>query len=135
MTEEINRKNHPNFTKYQDFIVSHANYEGLHFKRKGNGEIVWVAPKVTHDGNLRDIWWKNKAKALGIEVKAGFYVKVAVIIHPTKKHTCQICGTSLSVQYVYPNSNTLKRINQTFNSDFRAFERDILEIIDTSKII
>ena len=131
MSEEISRKNHPNFTKYQDFIVSHANYEGLHFKRKENGEIVWVAPKVTQDGKLRDIWWQNSAKELKIKIEAGFYVKVAVIIHPTKKHTCQICGKSLNVQYVYPNSNTLKKINQTFNADFRAFENTIFEIIDT----
>lgn len=131
MSEEISRKNHPNFTQYQEFIVSHSNYKGLHFKRKENNEIVWVAPKVTADGQLRDSWWHEKAKELGIEVKAGFYAKVAVIIHPTKRHTCQICGRSLRVEYVYPNANTLKSINQIFLTDFQAFENDIFEIIAT----
>jgi Alw26I/Eco31I/Esp3I family type II restriction endonuclease len=129
--EENNRKNHPNFTEYQDFIVSHPNYAGLHFKRKANNEIVWVSPKVTQDGKLRDIWWQNQAKKLGFDIKAGFYVKIAVAIHPTKRHTCQICGKSLSILYVYPNSNTLKKINQTFQTDFQPFEKDIFEIIDT----
>ncbi|SFF16700.1 hypothetical protein [Thermoflexibacter ruber] len=121
--EENNRKNHPNFAQYQEFIVSHPNYAGLTFKRKESGEIVWVAPKVSTDGKLRDIWWQNQAKKLGITIQAGFYVKVAVAIHPTKQHTCQICGKSLSILYVYPNSNTLKKINQ-------PFEQDIFEIID-----
>ncbi|TAE73825.1 MAG: restriction endonuclease [Bacteroidetes bacterium] len=129
--EENNRKNHPKFTEYQEFIVSHPNYAGLQFKRKENNNIVWVAPKVTSDGKLRDIWWQNQAKKLGIEIKAGFYVKIAVTIHPTKLHTCQICGKSLSIFYVYPNSNTLKKINQTFETDFQPFEKTIFEIIDT----
>jgi len=128
--EEISRKNHPNFTEYQEFIVAHENYKGLHFRRKENNEIVWVAPKVTHDGKLRDIWWKDKAKKLKIEIKVGFYVKVAVIIHPTKIHTCQICSKSLRVEYVYPNANTLKKINQIFNADFQSFNKDIFEIIE-----
>ncbi len=130
--EENNRKNHPKFTEYQEFIVSHPNYAGLKFKRKENNEIVWVAPKVTSDGKLRDSWWLNQAKRLGFEIKAGFYVKVAVAIHPTKQHTCQICGKSLNILYVYPNSNTLNKINQIFQTDFQAFDKDIFEIIDTT---
>jgi len=128
--EENKRKNHSNFTQYQEFIVSHPNYAGLPFNRKENNEIVWVAPKITDIGKLRDIWWQNQAKRLGIEIKAGFYVKVAVAIHPTKKHTCQICGRSLSILYVYPNVKTLKKINQTFQTNFQPFENDIFEIID-----
>ncbi len=128
--EGNSRKNHPNFTEYQEFIVLHTNYAGLTFKRKENKEIVWVAPKVTQDEKLRDIWWQNQAKKLRIEIKAGFYVKVAVIIHPTKIHTCQICGKNLSILYVYPNANTLKKINQTFQTNFQPFENDIFEIID-----
>lgn len=128
--KENSRKNHSNFTEYQEFIVSHANYAGLTFKRKDNNEIVWVAPKVTTDGNLRDIWWQDQAKRLGFEIKAGFYVKVAVAIHPTKRHTCQICGKNLSILYVYPNSNTLKKINQVFQTNFQPFDKDIFEIID-----
>jgi Alw26I/Eco31I/Esp3I family type II restriction endonuclease len=128
--KNTDRKNHPNFIKYQEFIVSHSNYSGLFFKRKENKTIVWVAPKVTEGGKLRDIWWKEKAKTFGIEEKAGFYVKVAVLIHPTKKHTCQICGRELNIQYVYPNSNTLKKINETFSINFKNYEKDIFEIID-----
>lgn len=129
--KKIIRKNHKDFTKYQEFIVSNIAYSGLHFTRKNNNEIVWVAPKVTKDGKLRDIWWQEKAKKLSIEIKAGFYVKVAVSIHPTKKHTCQICGKSLRIEYVYPNSNTLKKINNTFETDLKAFDKDIFEIIDS----
>jgi Alw26I/Eco31I/Esp3I family type II restriction endonuclease len=128
--KDTGRKNHPHFIKYQEFIVSHPNYSGLYFNRKENKTIVWVAPKVTAGGKLRDIWWREKAKVFDIEEKAGFYVKVAVLIHPTKKHTCQICGRELSIQYVYPNSNTLNKINETFSVNFKRYEKNIFEIID-----
>lgn len=124
------RQNHPEFTRYQEFIVTHPNYEGLTFRRKENNGIVWVAPKVTQDGKLRDAWWREKARVLNIEIKAGFYVKVAVAIHPTKQHTCQICGRSLSILYVYPNAQTLKRINQSFQTEYRSFELSVFEIMD-----
>lgn len=127
---EISRENHVNFTKYQEFIVNHKNYNGLHFKRKIDKSISWVAPKVTKDGKLRDIWWRKKAEDLGIQLVAGFYVKVAVLIHPTKKHVCQICGKSLSIYYVYPNRNLLKRIDEIFFQSYQPFEKDIFEIID-----
>jgi Alw26I/Eco31I/Esp3I family type II restriction endonuclease len=124
------RENHVDFIAYQEFIVSNSNYKGLFFKRKADNSIVWVAPKVTADGKNRDIWWQNKAQSLGIEIKAGFYVKTAVQIHPTKWHTCQICGRSLRIEYTYPNNNTIKQINTVFGIAITPFDKDIFEIIN-----
>ena len=39
---EISRKNHPEFIKYQEFIVNHPNYEGLYYSRNKDGSIRWV---------------------------------------------------------------------------------------------
>jgi len=130
---EISRENHANFTAYQEFIVNHPNYAGLHYKRKDDNSIAWVAFKKSKDGKLRDIWWRNKAQEFGFPLNAGFYVKVAVLIHPTKKHVCQICGKSLSVFYVYPKKTLLEKINKELNCNFIAFEKDIFEIIDSSQ--
>ena len=52
MSEEMNRKNHSNFTQYQESIVSHPNYNDLYFKRRENNEIVGVTPEVTADGQF-----------------------------------------------------------------------------------
>lgn len=127
---EINRINHPEFIKYQEFIVSHPNYKGLHYKRKSTGDIVWVATKKTKDGKLRDIWWHKKAEELNIEIKAGFYAKVAVLIHPTGMHTCQVCGKSLQIEYIYPNKRLLAKLEFVFDSIYQPFNKDVFQIID-----
>jgi Alw26I/Eco31I/Esp3I family type II restriction endonuclease len=124
------RKNHQNFVDYQEFIVAHKNCEDLHFTRNAkDNSIRWVVTGKSEEGQKRRAWYVQKCKELGIKVEAGAFSKVAVAVHPTKEHTCQICGKKLSILYVYPNKNLLKKIADIFEISFDAFEKDIFEII------
>lgn len=127
---EINRKNHPEFIKYQEFIVSQPNYKGLHFTRNKDDSIRWVVTGKSADGQKRKKWWIGKCKEYGIKVEAGAFAKAAVLVHPTKLHTCQICGKSLQIEYVYPNKRLLKKLDTIFQKSFESFEKDVFEIID-----
>lgn len=127
---EINRKNHPEFVKYQEFIVSHPNYKGLHYTRNKDGSIRWVVTGKSAEGQKRKKWWIEKCKELKIKVEAGAFARVAVLVHPTKFHTCQICGKSLQIEYVYPNKRLLSKIKSELQLEFAAFEKDIFEILD-----
>lgn len=128
--EQNSRKNHPNFIDYQEFIVAHPNYEGLHFTRNAkDNSIRWVVTGKSDEGQMRRSWYIQKCNELGIKVEAGAFSKVAVAVHPTKLHTCQICGKELCVLYVYPNKNLLKKIADVFSVNFNPFEKDIFEII------
>lgn len=133
MTKEINRKTHPNFIKYQEFIVNHPNYSGLHFTRNSDNSIRWVVTGKSADGQLRKKWWIEQCEKLGIEIKSGAFSLAAVAIHPTKKHVCQICGTSLSVEYVYPNKRLIEKIKTEFDVEITPYTQTIFEIIDTLK--
>ena len=128
----MKRNYHENFKKYMKLIVEHENYKGLFYKITKDGEIQWVVTKNSEAGKKRTKWWKDKAKELGIEIKKGFYAKVAREIHPTKRHVCQICGSELSIEYVYPSKNLLKRINETFNTSYTHpyIKNNIYELID-----
>ncbi len=131
MTKEISRKAHPNFIEYQEFIVNHPNYSGLYFTRNSDNSIRWVVTGKSIDGQLRKKWWIEQCKKLGIEVKSGAFSLAAVAIHPTKKHVCQICGTSLSVEYVYPNKRLIEKIKMEFEVEIIPYTQTIFEIIDT----
>ncbi len=127
---EITRKNHLEFIKYQEFIVNHPNYKGLHFTRNKNNSILWVVTGKSVEGKERKKWWIEKCKMFKIKVEAGAFAKVAVLIHPTKLHTCQICGKSLQIEYVYPNKRLLSKIKSEFQIEYQAFEKDVFEILD-----
>ncbi len=127
---ENKRENHPKFTKYQEFIVNHPNYQGLHFTRNINGSIRWVVTGKSEEGQHRRRWWIAKCEELGIKVEAGAFAKAAVAIHPTNIHVCQICGRGLSVEYIYPNKNLLKKFKSNFQIEYQAFTKDVFQIID-----
>ncbi len=128
--EQNARKNHQNFVDYQEFIVAHPNYEGPHFSRNAkDNSIRWVVTGKSAEGQKRKNWYVQKCKLLGVKVEAGAFSKVAVAVHPTKLHTCQICGKQLSILYVYPNKNLLKKVTDVFGVNFNPFERNIFEII------
>lgn len=127
---ENKRENHPEFTKYQEFIVNHPNYAGLFYKRNKNNSIRWVVTRKSPDGQKREAWWFEKGRQFGIEIKAGDLAKVAVLIHPTKKHTCQICGKSLRIEYVYPNARLRNKLKQNFHLEVQKYDKDIFEIIN-----
>lgn len=124
------RQWHPNFIKYTEFIVTHPNYRGLSFEYGDDKKVKWVVTGKSEKGQERRKWWNERCKKHGIKVEAGAYAKIALKIHPTKKHTCQICGTELSVEYVYPNKRTISAINKEFGVLFAPFSKDIFQIVD-----
>ncbi len=132
LKEATNNKRewHPNFLKYTEFIVTHPNYKGLFYERGNDGNVKWVVTGKSDKGQQRRKWWDQQCEKHKMKIEAGVYAKIAVKIHPTKKHTCQICGKELSVEYVYPNSRLLVSINKNFDISFEPFSLDIFEIID-----
>jgi Alw26I/Eco31I/Esp3I family type II restriction endonuclease len=120
---------HPNFKEYMEFIVSHENYRGLKFNRKKNGEIAWIATKKSKVGQERIKWAEEKARELGIPIEPGVFAKVMLEIHPLKKKPCQICGTTLSLYYVYPSVALLNALKKEFEMQFGALQ-SIFEIAD-----
>ena len=131
MEEAKDQRNwHPDFKNYTEFIVSHKNYDGLFFQRKTDGSVKWVIAGKSPNGLIRRDWWDKQCENHGIKLEAGSYAKIALLIHPTKLHTCQICRTSLSLEYVYPNSRTLLAMNKYFNVAFEPYTLNIFEIIE-----
>lgn len=109
---------HENFKKYADFIIHHPVYAGLPIKKKKDGTYSFVTAKGSEIGKGRLKWIKNKAKELGYPIEDGVYAKVMRQIHPTKYTTCQICGRSLSIYYLYPNKNAITDISNTFGKEY-----------------
>ncbi len=97
------RKWHPKFQEYMQFIVKHPNYKGMPSALKDDGSIRWVVTGNSPVGKAREKWWDDKRRDLGIEKKPGWKALVARKIHPTGEKPCQICGKVLSLDYVYPN--------------------------------
>lgn len=133
MAKENSRKAHPNFIKYQEFIVNHPNYKGLHFTRNSDNSIRWVVTGKSKDGQKRKTWWDNQCKRLGIEIKPGALSLAAAAIHPTKQHVCQICGKSLSIEYVYPNKRLIGKLSKDLNLTIKPYTKTIFKIIDEVK--
>ncbi len=111
MAEEKNY--HPRFIEYQEQIVNSPNYTGLPITRGSNGKLNWVAGKQTPIGKQRLEWGDKKAAELQI-TGDGKYAKLMFQIHPTRIKICQICGSEMSLYYIYLNSNLVKKINRTF---------------------
>lgn len=118
------------FLNYTEFIVSHPNYRGLFFERGKDNNVKWVVTGKSENGKKRRQWWNTQCNLQGIKLEAGCYAKIALKIHPTKKHTCQICGRELSLEYVYPNKRILAAINKEFNVFIDTFSKNIFEIVD-----
>jgi len=124
------RQWHPNFQKYTEFIVGHENYKGLFYEVGEDKKVKWVITGKSENGQNRRKWWDIQCKFYGIKLEAGCYAKIALKIHPTKKHTCQICGKELRLEYVYPNKRTINGIKKEFGITFEPFSNDIFQIID-----
>ena len=121
MSEEKNWSKE--FLKYEDFIVNHPNYKGLPITKNPDGKYNWIATAQSEIGKQRKAWAEQKGKELCIINNTdGFYAKVMLEVHPTKKKPCQICGKSMSLYYHYPNANLIKSIKSTFNYDCDVYE-------------
>lgn len=128
--DAIDRTWHRNFIDYTEMIVNHSNYEGLYYERGRDGRVKWVIAGKSPKGLLRRRWWDEQCDKHGIKIEAGCYAKIAVTIHPTKKHVCQICGKALFIEYVYPNKNTLKLLNENLLDTIEPYSLTIYEIVD-----
>lgn len=126
MAKRIKRTWNRDFADYMKIIVSHLNYASMPNKFNGNGKIKWVSPS----DKQRAKWWDSKIKELGVNNRAD----VARAIHPKELHgfkPCQICGKKLSIFYVYPNKNTLKKINFAFPKlKLKPYQETIDQTID-----
>lgn len=129
--ENIDRSWHPNYVEYTEMIVRNPAYKGLFYERGKDGRVKWVVTGKSENGKKRQAWWDAKCKELGIPIQKGCYAIAARTIHPTKKHVCQCCGKSLSIEYEYPTKNTLSKINELLELDLEQTEYTIGEIIDT----
>ena len=129
-TADNKRVWHPNFLRYTEFIVGYENYKGLFYERGDDKRVKWVITGKSENGQLRRAWWDAQCKKKGIKLEAGCYAKVALKIHPTKKHTCQICGRELSLEYVYPNKRTITGIKKEFGISVAPFTKDIFQIVN-----
>lgn len=118
---------HPNFIEYMKLIVNHPNYSDMPHKFRENGDIWWVSPLDEE----RAAWWDNKIIELGCINRA----EVARKIHPKElkgMKPCQICGKELSIFYIYPNKNSIKKLNDISpRFKFSLFTENIDEIVNT----
>jgi hypothetical protein len=110
-------------TPYQLFIKNHLNYSFLPAELKK----TWT--KVSKNGqNPRQPFWIDKRKELidaGLIPKESLFANVARYIHPTKKHTCELCGVEHSIYYEYPTKNTW---NWLVNLGIERSNKTIFEI-------
>ena len=126
----MSREWHKNFIEYTKFISNHPNYNGLYIDKSAD-RVKWVVAGKSDNGMKRRKWWHKKCKEYSIEIKAGCYAIVALRVHPTKKHVCQICGKSLNLEYVYPNNRTIEFFNKNFNINIKPYKEDIFQIINS----
>lgn len=129
-TADNKRQWNENFLKYTEFIVGHVNYKGLFFERGADKRVKWVVTGKSDKGIERRNWWDKKCSEHGIKLGAGCYAKIAYILHPSKLHTCQICGKQLRLEYVYPNKRTIDSFKKEFNLSINPYTKDIYQIID-----
>lgn len=125
--------------KYAERIVNHPNYAGMPGGIVEDGKLRWNAPSHRPPGtrwsNLHDErldWWRKKAVSLGIPLEGDWISKTAKTIHPYGRKPCQPCGREMTIAYVYPTKNTIRKINNikgaSLQLDYRDF-RDILDIL------
>jgi len=117
------------FKVYTDSIVKHKNYSGLPYKKKGDGQIVWVATKKSQIGKARMKWWTEKCHEYNIPIEDGCWAKIARKVHPTGMHTCQCCGKEMSIFYEYMKKPMLKKVNARFKVNYSQDDYTIREAI------
>jgi len=123
------REWHPDFKKYMNFIVGHPNYKGMPEPYKNDGTIKWVVSGNSELGVRRAKWWDKKVMELKLVNRA----EVARSIHPKELKglkPCQICGRKLSIFYIYPNKNTLRRIEKNAKLKLNPYDKNIIEIFN-----
>ena len=118
---------HQNFLKYMNYIVNHKNYRTQPCRFNKEGSITWV--KTAKSCPERVVWWDNQISKFNLTNRAD----VARYIHPKELNglkPCSECGKKLSIFYIYPNANLLKRLNEYFQSNYSSYAEDIYQIIN-----
>ena len=72
---------------------------------------------------------------LGIEKGEKWPSKTARANHPTGRKPCQICGRELSLDYVYPTRNTIRRLNKALTDIVELEFEDLLELAEVVDIL
>jgi Alw26I/Eco31I/Esp3I family type II restriction endonuclease len=131
------RKYSDEFIKYQQFIISNPAYAGMPMPEGKKDGIPWVSPATSSLGKARTKWWdKQKADLVsrGLLKQDAKISDVARFIHPTKIKPCQTCGKYLSIEYVYFNSNAIKKINPYFSEIHTDEFTTLNECLDSIKV-
>ena len=123
------RQWHQNFVRYTEYIVNHKTYAGLFYERGADRRVKWVVTGQSDNGKRRRSWWDAQCNKHGIKIEPGCYATIALAIHPTKIHVCQICGKELQLEYVYPTKNTIAAITAQFGISVDPFTADIFQIV------
>lgn len=127
MAKRNQRKWNKKFLQYMKYIVKHPNYKDMPNKFDDNGNIRWV--RTGNSDPILTKWWDDMVKKLNLNYRAD----VARYIHPKELRgmkPCQICGKEMSIFYIYPNKNTLKRLNELTESDYQIYDLDIFQIFN-----
>lgn len=119
----------PEFVGYMKYIVTHPAYEGMPDALNDEGKIQWEAPSNRSSGRYqfthsrRREWWKSKASEVGIDPSTDQWIsRTAKTIHPTGEKPCKRCGTVMTLAYVYPQANLIKRFRKVYGKDFDVSE-------------
>jgi Alw26I/Eco31I/Esp3I family type II restriction endonuclease len=129
------------FVVYMQQIVEHPNFKGMPSAIDDDGRIRWNAPSNRPPGkwqDLRDrrlVWWRKKAEELGIEQNGKWISKVVKAIHPLQEKPCQTCGRVMSLNYVYPTKNALKKINAALSEKDKVEYDKFLTIYEVAQYL
>jgi Alw26I/Eco31I/Esp3I family type II restriction endonuclease len=126
---------HPEFISYMKTIASHKNYDGMPEAFKEDGSVRWVVTGKSELGRQRLAWWNRKRDELGIEKDEMWPSKTARANHPTGRKPCQICGRELSLDYVYPTRNTVKKLNEELIDVLELEFEDLLELEEIINVL
>lgn len=99
--------------KYEKSIISHSNYEFI----PRDLTKSWVSASKSGVNPRREYWCNEHQRLIdsGKLLKGSTHTNLARYLHPTKIHTCKMCGEDCSILYVYPTKTTLKWLNKKFN--------------------
>ena len=133
------RDYHPNYVNYMKKIITHPNYSGMPMKNALSIDPTldelksnWVAFKKSPIGQERIEWWDEKRKKFNIKKETGWNTATVKQNFPFETRPCQICGNYLSIHYIYPNQNLLKKLNKIsgIKEKFLSYDLSIVDIID-----
>lgn len=131
----IERTWHPKFIEYMEFIVNHPNYKGLAINKTPDS-YGWVTTKQSEIGQKRLNWANQKARELNIKEEPGYLRKIMFEMHPTKMKVCQICGKTLSLDYIYLNKSFIISLEKNFKHSFNELNSiyDVVHLLKNDGI-